>query len=96
MRYDVHTGGYLQVTTLIYRSSWSTVQLKSLRMIICWLLLLPELIEPRSVQNVDGKLCRNLNPVRPGTCPSLRSGNGPLWFRMLAALCRVCRGSHGC
>lgn len=78
MRYDVHIGSYLQVTALVYCSSWSTVQLMSLRMIICWLSLLPELIEPRSVRNVDGKLCRNLVPVRPGACPSLRSGNGPI------------------
>lgn len=81
MHYDVHTGiYYLQNTALVYCSSWSTVQLMSLRIIICWLSLLPELIEPRSVRNVDGRLCRSLDPVRLGACPfaSLRSGNASI------------------
>lgn len=79
MRYDVvHTGGYCQDTALVYCSSWSTVQVMSLRMIICWLSLLPELIDPRSVRNVDGRLCRNLDPARPDACPSLRSGKGSI------------------
>lgn len=78
MRYDVHPGGCLHYTALVYCSSWSTIQLMSLRMIICWLSLLPELIEPLSAWNVDGRLCRNLDPVRPGACSSLRSGNGSI------------------
>jgi hypothetical protein len=56
-------------------------------MIICWLSLLPELIEPRSVGNVDGRLCRSLDPVRLGACTSLRSGNGPISMALCDCEC---------
>ena len=57
-----------------YFSSRSTVQVKSLRIIISWLSLLPEVRKTRSVRDVDGICCRNLDPVRLGACTFLRSG----------------------
>lgn len=95
MRYDVHPGSCLHYTALVYCSSWSTFQLMSLRMIICWLSLLLEMIEPLSARNVDARLCRNLDPVRPGAYYSLRLGYGSIsmapcnsecWLRCAEAL----------
>jgi len=81
MHYDVNTGSTASgtpSTAFVYCSSRFTIQLTSFRMIICWLSLLPELIEPRSVRKAGGRLCRNLDPARLGACTSLRSGNGSI------------------
>lgn len=105
MHYDVHTGiCYMRNTAFVYCSSRPTVQVMSLRIIICWLSLLPELIEPRSVRNLDGRLCRSLVPVRLGACSfvSLSSGNASIsmafcecepWLRFPEALVTVKRES---